>query len=172
MAQSNPQVLFSTAGCHPHDAKSLHDKGLSVLRKLSQSPQVVAIGECGLDFNRDFSPRVKQIEAFKSQLELAVEAGKPVFLHERDAFDTQYQILKDYMPQLKGAISHCFTGSREHLEQYIELGLHIGITGWVCDERRGLDLFNIVKLIPDNRLMIETDGPYLTLAQYTALNVL
>jgi len=162
LAKTNPNVLSSTAGCHPHDAKTLDQNGLDTLKKLVNDKQVVAIGECGLDFNRDFSPRDKQIEAFKQQLELAVEVGKPVFLHERDAFDTQYQILKDYMPDLKGAVSHCFTGEKEHLEQYLELGLHIGITGWICDERRGQGLFDIVKLIPDERLMIETDGPYLT----------
>jgi TatD DNase family protein len=136
--------------------------GFATLTSLAAKPQIVAIGECGLDFNRDFSPREKQISAFKQQLEIAVETGKPVFLHERDAFDTQYQILKDYIPKLKGAVSHCFTGAREHLEQYLELGLHIGITGWICDERRGRELFDIVKFIPDERLMIETDGPYLT----------
>lgn len=162
MAGQYPQVLYSTAGCHPHDAKSFDHEGLLIIENLAQQPQVVAIGECGLDFNRDFSPRDIQIRVFKQQLELAVKIGKPVFLHERDAFDTQIQILKDYMPQLKGAVSHCFTGERVHLEQYLDLGLHIGITGWICDERRGVELFNMVHLIPDDKLMIETDGPYLT----------
>jgi len=162
IALTMPQVLYSTAGCHPHDAKSLDKHGLETIEELVKNEQVVAIGECGLDFNRDFSPRATQIKAFKQQLELAVEIGKPVFLHERDAFDTQYQILKDYIPALKGAVSHCFTGERKHLEHYLELGLHIGITGWICDERRGIALFNMIEAIPDNRLMIETDGPYLT----------
>ncbi|MCW8879879.1 MAG: TatD family hydrolase [Kangiellaceae bacterium] len=162
IATSNPNVLYSTAGCHPHDAKSLDQDGLYKLQQLLKHETVVAVGECGLDFNRDFSPRPKQIEAFKQQLELAVECQKPVFLHERDAFDTQFQILKDYMPQLKGAVSHCFTGEKKHMEAYLELGLSIGITGWLCDERRGKPLFDIVKYIPDDRLMIETDGPYLT----------
>lgn len=162
IAHSKPGVLFSTAGCHPHDAKSLDDEGLAIIEGLAENTQVVAIGECGLDFNRNFSPKEKQVEAFKQQLELAVKIRKPVFLHERDAFDTQYQILKDYLPDLTGAVSHCFTGNRQHLEKYLELGLHIGITGWICDERRGLALFEDVKLIPDDRLMLETDGPYLT----------
>lgn len=162
LANSNQTTLYSTAGCHPHDAKSLNDDGLHQLRQLLEQKTVVAVGECGLDFNRDFSPRPKQIEAFKQQLELAVACQKPVFLHERDAFDTQYQILKDYVPALKGAITHCFTGARKHMEAYLELGLSIGITGWLCDERRGQSLFDIVKHIPDDRLMIETDGPYLT----------
>jgi TatD DNase family protein len=162
ISKTNPTVLYSTVGCHPHEAKSLSENGLITLAGLAKEQQVVAIGECGLDFNRNFSPRESQISVFKQQLELAVETEKPVFLHERDAFDTQYQILKDYMPKLKGAVSHCFTGSKEHLEQYLELGLHIGITGWICDERRGQELFDIVNLIPDDKLMIETDGPYLT----------
>jgi len=159
---SFPDTLYSTAGCHPHDASSLDADGLEVIKSLAIEPTVVAIGECGLDFNRDFSPRPKQIEAFKQQLELAIETKLPVFLHERDAFDTQYQILKDYMPRLKGAVSHCFTGERADMEAYLELGLSIGITGWLCDERRGKPLFDIVQFIPDDRLMVETDGPYLT----------
>ena len=162
MAGDRTDILFSTAGCHPHDAKSLNDEGLNSIEQLAQNKQVVAIGECGLDFNRNFSPKEKQIQAFRQQLELAVKTQKPVFLHERDAFDTQYQILKDYFPHLKGAVSHCFTGKREHLEAYLDLGLSIGITGWICDERRGQSLYDIVHQIPDDRLMIETDGPYLT----------
>lgn len=157
-----PATLYSTAGCHPHDASSLNEEGLATIRALASQSTVVAIGECGLDFNRDFSPRPTQIEAFKQQLELAVETQLPVFLHERDAFDTQYQILKDYMPSLKGAITHCFTGTLSDMEAYLELGLSIGITGWLCDERRGKPLYDIVQFIPDNKLMIETDGPYLT----------
>ncbi len=154
-------ILYSTAGCHPHDAKNFNSDSIGILEDLANSPAVVAIGECGLDFNRDFSPRKTQIDVFKKQLELAVKLNKPVFLHERDAFDTQYQILTDYLPSLNGAVSHCFTGEKNQLEMYLALGLHIGITGWICDERRGLDLFEIVKLIPDERLMVETDGPYL-----------
>ena len=162
LGEANPATLYSTAGCHPHDAKSLCEGGVQQLKQLLAQKTVVAVGECGLDFNRDFSPRPKQIEAFKQQLELAVDCQKPVFLHERDAFDTQYQILKDYIPKLNGAVSHCFTGERRHMEAYLDLGLSIGITGWLCDERRGRPLFDIVKHIPDDRLMIETDGPYLT----------
>lgn len=162
LTQDYPDILYATSGCHPHDAKSLDAAGLSQLVELAQMDSVVAVGECGLDFNRNFSPADKQIEVFKQQLELASRIGKPVFLHERDAFDTQFEILKDYMPSLKGAIVHCFTGNQQHLEHYLELGLSIGITGWVCDERRGQDLYRIVQLIPDDKLMLETDGPYLT----------
>ncbi len=162
LAKNNPEVLYSTAGCHPHDAKLMDNEGLATLKQISCHPSVVAIGECGLDFNRDFSPRETQIEAFKLQLELAIETQKPLFLHERDAFDTQFAILQEYWPSLKDAVIHCFTGNQHQLEKYLELGLHIGITGWICDERRGQELFNITRIIPDERLMVETDAPYLT----------
>lgn len=162
LCQDYPSTLYSTSGCHPHDAKSLDEIGLAELKNLAHQQSVVAVGECGLDFNRNFSPQAEQIRAFEQQLTLAVEVNKPVFLHERDAFDTQYQILKDYMPKLKGAIVHCFTGNQQQLECYLDLGLSVGITGWICDERRGQELYHIVGMIPDDRLMVETDGPYLT----------
>ncbi len=162
LTQSRPGTLYATAGCHPHDASTLNAEGLTEIETLASQKTVVAIGECGLDFNRNFSPPEKQITAFKQQLELAVKLDKPVFLHERDAFDTQFEILKDYMPALRGAVIHCFTGTAQALEQYLALGLSIGITGWICDERRGQGLYDITRLIPDDRLMIETDGPYLT----------
>jgi len=161
IAETLPETLYATAGCHPHDAKSLDDAGLAVIEELAKADPVVAVGECGLDFNRNFSPKDKQIEVFKSQLELAVTSGKPAFLHERDAFDSQYQLLEEFMPDLKGAVAHCFTGTQKQLEKYLDIGLFIGITGWICDERRGQELYNIAKLIPDDRLMLETDGPYL-----------
>ncbi len=154
--------LYSTAGCHPHDAKTLTSDGVAQLKQLLSKPQVVAVGECGLDFNRNFSTPAQQIKAFTQQLELAVDSNKPVFLHERDAFDTQFQILKDYWPSLSNAITHCFTGNQQQMEAYLDLGLSLGITGWICDERRGKPLFDIVKYIPDERLLLETDGPYLT----------
>jgi len=153
--------LFSTAGCHPHDAKHFTDQHYHQLEKLLDHSSVVAVGECGLDFNRNFSPPDRQIEVFKQQLALAVKVNKPVFLHERDAFEQHFELLQAYMPKLKGAVVHCFTGNEEQLKAYIELGVSIGITGWVCDERRGLPLRDIVHLIPDDKLMIETDSPFL-----------
>jgi TatD DNase family protein len=157
-----PNVLYATAGCHPHDASSYSDEAHEKFSELSQHQSVVAIGECGLDFNRNFSSQAEQIHAFKKQLEIAIETRKPVFLHERDAFETQYNILKDYLPQLSRGVIHCFTGSQDALEKYLDLGLYIGITGWICDERRGQHLLETIKLIPDDKLMIETDAPYLT----------
>jgi len=156
-----PGKLFSTAGCHPHDAKDMTPDHFMKLAELLNHQSVVAVGECGLDFNRNFSPQDTQIEIFTKQLELAVKVQKPVFLHERDAFAQQFKILESFMPKLKSAVVHCFTGTKSQLESYIELGLFIGITGWVCDERRGTDLRDIIHIIPHDKLMIETDSPYL-----------
>lgn len=161
LAALYPGYLYATAGVHPHDAKSVDQQTWSVLRELWALPQVKAVGECGLDYNRDFSPRPVQDKVFAEQLELAVELQLPVFLHERDASARFIEILKPYRDQLPAAVLHCFTGSMDELKAYLDLDLHIGITGWICDERRGLHLHEAVKVIPDNRLMIETDSPYL-----------
>lgn len=156
------QQLTCTAGVHPHDASSYNDQVEETILELLNEPAVVAVGECGLDFNRNFSTPKEQISAFERQLNLATQCQKPVFLHERDAFDTQYLLLKKYRDSIKGAVVHCFTGDKKALLAYLDLDLHIGITGWVCDERRGLELKELVHLIPDDRLLIETDAPYLT----------
>lgn len=156
-----PGYAFSTAGVHPHDARHWDERSADTLRQLARLPQVVAIGECGLDFNRDFSPRPAQEAAFTAQLALAAELQRPVFMHCRDAHERFIALLTPWLPQLPGAVLHCFTGNRAELEQCLALGLHIGITGWVCDERRGEELRSLVPLIPPGRLMIETDAPYL-----------
>ncbi|NAW66391.1 3'-5' ssDNA/RNA exonuclease TatD [Photobacterium halotolerans] len=161
MAHQWPGYCFSTAGVHPHDAKSVSDFSLPVIRELAADPAVVAVGECGLDFNRDFSPRPQQEAVFEAQLALAAELQKPVFMHCRDAHDRFLAILKPWRDKLPAAVLHCFTGSEQELKDCLALDLHIGITGWICDERRGTGLRNIVRHIPDNRLMIETDCPYL-----------
>jgi len=128
---------------------------------LLRQPQVVAVGECGLDYFRDLSPREAQRATFAAQLEMAVEAGKPVFLHQRDAHADFVAILREFEGQLCGGVAHCFTGDAAQLEDYLALGLSIGITGWVCDERRGAHLREVVPRIPAERLMVETDAPYL-----------
>jgi len=156
-----PQRLYSTAGCHPHDAKDFELTDIEELHQLIKETNVVAVGECGLDFNRNFSPEQDQLRVFEQQLELAVECQKPVFLHERDAFETQYKLLKDYAHNLNGGVVHCFTGKSQHMQAYLDLGMHIGITGWICDERRGVELYNNVHLIPSDKLLLETDAPYL-----------
>lgn len=162
IAQQHPGKLFSTAGIHPHDAKHYSPEAHSELLSLAKLPQVKAIGETGLDFNRNYSPPEQQIKAFEKQLELAIETGLPVFLHEREAHKKQWDILRNHRDQLSRAVIHCFTGTKQEAFNYLDLDLHLGITGWICDERRGYHLHEFIADIPLNRLMIETDAPYLT----------
>lgn len=160
-AQAFPNQIYATAGIHPHDAKTFDEHSIATLTELASKPQVVALGECGLDFNRDFSPRDQQRAAFEAQLQQAVELQMPVVMHQRDAHDAFMEILSKYRSQLPQVVVHCFTGTHQELLDYIELDCHIGITGWICDERRGLHLLESVPSIPDNRLLLETDSPYL-----------
>ncbi len=152
---------WSTAGVHPHDAKTVDDLALPAIRALAGKESVVAIGECGLDFNRDFSPRPQQEAVFEAHLALAVELQMPVFMHCRDAHERFMAIYRNYADNLPGAVLHCFTGSESELRDCLDAGVAIGITGWVCDERRGGELREVVRYIPDDRLLIETDAPYL-----------
>lgn len=154
--------LFATAGVHPHDAKSCGPDTIGKLRELAGRPHVVAIGECGLDYNRDFSPRDVQRKWFAEQIRLAAELGMPLFLHERDAHGDFAAMLKEQGKALPKAVVHCFTGNLYELNVYLNMGLYIGITGWICDERRGKPLRDLVGRIPLDRLMIETDAPFLT----------
>jgi len=151
---------FSTAGVHPHQAAQVSIDWLEQLQHQLANPNVVAIGECGLDFNRDFSPRAQQQQVFAAQLALSQQVQLPVYLHERDAFPTQIAMLKE-QPPLAG-VAHCFTGDSSQLKTYLDLGLYIGITGWLCDERRGQALQQALAYIPADRLILETDAPYLT----------
>ena len=160
-SEAFPQMLYATAGIHPHEASTLNRESIGILRELAAKPQIVAIGEMGLDFNRNFSTPTEQEKAFEAQLELAAELKLPVFLHERDAADRQLQILKSYRDHLVDAVTHCFTGSKQALFGYLDLNMYIGITGWVCDEKRGQELQQLVSNIPLERLMVETDAPYL-----------
>lgn len=161
LAEQSPGVLYSTAGVHPHHASDYTDDSDALIRSLIQKDVVVAVGECGLDYCRNFSPREAQLAAFKRQLDIAKESGLPVFLHQRDAHDDFVEILEPALPDLSRAVAHCFTGEGESLREYVAMGLYIGITGWICDERRGKHLHDIVSIIPDDRILIETDAPYL-----------
>ena len=153
--------LFSTAGVHPHHASGYSSASDELIRELAAADQCVAIGECGLDYFRNFSPREAQLSAFEAQLDIAADTGLPVFLHQRDAHDDFVEVLEPKLSKLSRAVAHCFTGEGESLREYLGLGLYIGITGWICDERRGQHLKDIVDVIPDDRLMLETDAPYL-----------
>jgi len=153
--------LYSTAGVHPHEAESFHDRMPADLKALAQQDCVKAIGETGLDYFRDYSPRDDQKTALAEQLQLAVDLQMPVFLHQRDGHEDFMQILREYRNSLLRGVVHCFTGTEAELRDYLELDMHIGITGWICDERRGHHLHEFIHLIPENRLMLETDAPYL-----------
>lgn len=154
-------MLYATVGVHPHHADEFNSQSLAELDALTGHQSVVAIGETGLDFNRNFSAKAAQISAFESQLELAAKHQMPLFMHERDAAKQQLEILREYRDHFTRGVIHCFTGDRDTLYSYLDLDLHIGITGWICDEKRGQELKNLVANIPLNRLMIETDAPYL-----------
>ncbi len=161
LAAGHGGVLWSTAGVHPHHAAGFDPGRREELHELLSRPHVVAVGECGLDYFRNFSPPAAQRAAFIAQLEVAVTVAKPVFLHQRDAHEDFKAILREFHGRLVGAVAHCFTGGVAELEDYLALGLCVGVTGWVCDERRGADLRSAVPRIPADRLMIETDAPYL-----------
>ncbi|MDR1319025.1 MAG: TatD family hydrolase [Treponema sp.] len=176
-----PGLFYATAGIHPHNARFWTGPEAGTpgaagtpgpggvpaadsageLRRLVSRGAAAALGECGLDYKRAFSPPDSQRRCFEEQLELAAELGKPVFLHEREAFEDFYGLLKKYRPRLSAAVVHCFTGTERELDAYIGLDCYIGITGWICDERRGSHLIPLVKKIPPDRLLLETDAPYL-----------
>lgn len=161
LARAHPGELFATAGVHPHHASDYTAECDAEMRALIAHPEVVAVGETGLDYFRDFSPRPAQRKAFERQLEIAVDTGKPLFLHQRDAHADFVAIMKEFEGRIGPAVVHCFTGTRAELFDCIDRDWHIGITGWLCDERRGQHLREIVANIPPNRLMVETDAPYL-----------
>jgi TatD DNase family protein len=156
-----PGRLYATAGVHPHHAKDCTPATPEELRTLLGYSEVVAVGECGLDYFRNFSPPDVQRQVFGMQLELAAECGKPVFLHQRDAHEDFLGILRDRRSRLSRAVVHCFTNGAAELKDYLALDCYIGVTGWICDERRGSALRDCVGLIPMDRLLLETDAPYL-----------
>lgn len=161
LAGQHPDRLFATAGVHPHHAIDYDDATDDLLRELALDPLVRAVGETGLDYNRNYSPRDVQLRVFERQLQLAADLRKPVFLHQRDAHEDFIRLLRVWRERLPAAVVHCFTDTRQALHDYLALDCHIGITGWICDERRGTHLRELVGQIPSNRLMIETDSPYL-----------
>lgn len=162
LAREDRAQLSSTAGTHPHHAKEFSDVTADTIRTLAAQEEVVAIGECGLDFNRNFSTPDDQRACLQAQLEIAAEVQLPVFLHERDAHEALCALVEPVVPRLAGLVVHCFTGGPEQAERYLSMGAYLGITGWVCDERRGQALREAVAMIPDDRLMLETDAPFLT----------
>lgn len=160
LARAHRGRLWATAGVHPHHASDYDSECEDLLARLHADPLVVAVGECGLDYNRNHSTPEAQQFAFERQLKLAQACGKPLFLHQRDAHADFMAIIAAAGP-LPPRVVHCFTGVRSELLEYIEQDWYVGITGWICDERRGQHLLADVSLIPDHRLLIETDAPYL-----------
>lgn len=160
---ANHSNVFATAGLHPHDAKMWRDGDFELLTELARNPGVYAIGECGLDFNRMFSPRDVQERVFAEHLRCAAANGLPVVLHERDSNGRLLAMLREFygVKPAKGVV-HCFSGNKAELKGYLDLGLHIGITGIITMGARGQALRELVKSIPAKRLLVETDAPYLT----------
>ncbi len=161
LAARHPGQLSATAGVHPHHASEFADSTSELLAALTARPEVVAVGETGLDYFRNYSTPRDQRRAFEAQLDLAAEVQLPVFLHQRDAHDDFMAILEPARGKVAGGVAHCFTGEQRELSEYLALDLYIGITGWICDERRGHHLRRLLKQIPLNRLLLETDAPYL-----------
>lgn len=158
----NYENVTTTIGVHPHNAKDWDESLKKELEKMLTDEKVVAVGECGLDYDRMFSTKEEQIYAFEQQIELAIKYKKPLFLHEREAHEDFVMILNKYPEILPYSVVHCFTGNKENMQKYLDMGCMIGITGWVCDDVRGTDLQNAVKSLPIEHLMIETDSPWLT----------
>ena len=161
LAKKYPGKLYATAGIHPHDAKHFDGESIAKLSKLLQEPHVVSVGECGLDFDRDFSPRPAQEKCYEAQLQLAVEINKPLFLHERAAFARFNEITDVYLAKLPKAVVHCFTGTLREAKTYLDKGFYLGFTGAISDVRRFEHLKEVVKYTPLDRLMIETDAPFM-----------
>ena len=161
IARAHTGFLYGIACVDPPHASEYTEEADAELRALHAAPEIVAVGECGLDYHRDFSPRPMQRRAFERQLQIGVDTGKPLFLHQRDAHEDFLAILKNFAGRIGPAVVHCFTGSEAQLRECLDAGYYIGITGWLCDERRGLHLREMARFIPAERLLIETDAPYL-----------
>ncbi len=153
--------VWSTAGMHPHTASEWSVSTAADFEPLWADERVVAVGECGLDYNRMFSPKAAQRVAFEAQIAASVRTGKPLFLHCRDAFDDFHAMLREAAQAGAHGVVHCFTSTAAEAEACLALGFDIGITGWVTDPARGADLRDAMRVIPLDRLHLETDAPYL-----------
>ena len=158
---SYPCNIFYTYGTHPHNANTFNSKSVPLLNNLISIRKPNAVGEIGLDYFRNHSSQEEQIFAFEEQIKIALDNELPIYLHQRDAHDDFINLLQKYKNDIKKGVVHCFTGTKNQLDEYLNMGLYIGLTGWICDERRNKELRESVKSIPIDRLMIETDSPYL-----------
>ena len=153
--------MFFTIGVHPHHANEINEEYLKKLKEVINNNNPHAIGETGLDFFRNLSTYEEQIFAFEEQIKIAIDTNKPLFLHQRNSHDDFIKILRKYSSDINKSVVHCFTGTKEQLNDYLELDCYIGVTGWICDAKRNVELRKTIKNIPLERLMIETDCPYL-----------
>ena len=157
------ESVYGTAGIHPHNADTAMKDDFELIENIiTSNPRIVAVGECGLDYDRMYSTRDNQIRCLEKHINLAEKLDKPLILHERSASDDFKKRFKNHKELCKKSVVHCFTGNRYVLDDYLNMGFSIGITGWVCDDKRGKELREAVKLIPLDRILIETDAPYLT----------
>lgn len=155
--------VFGTAGIHPHNADRAGQEDFRLIEKIiKENERIVAVGECGLDYDRMFSAKENQIRCLEKHIVLAEKLGKPLFLHERSAADDFIKRFKKHPDICKQSVVHCFTGDKDVLDQYLSMGFSIGITGWICDDRRGKALREAVRRIPPDRILVETDAPWLT----------
>ena len=159
--RDNKDSCFFTIGVHPHHANEFDSLSSEEMIKLIKEYKPHSVGETGLDFFRNISSYEKQIFAFEQQIKIAIKTNLPLFLHQRDAHDDFMKIISKYKNDIPKAVVHCFTGTQKELDDYLEMGFHIGLTGWICDERRNVDLRKSLINIPIEKLMIETDCPYL-----------
>ena len=157
LAEKYP-FIYSSVGFHPHDAKDMTDETVPVFEKLLSHPKAVAVGEIGLDYHYDLSPREVQKARFREQMELARRVKKPVVVHMRDATQDTLDIVRDF-PDLTG-VFHCFPGSWETAEILLDMGWHLSFTGVITfnNARKALE---VIEKIPKDRLMLETDCPYM-----------
>ena len=153
--------MFFTIGVHPHHANEINAEYLEKIKEAVHVNNPNAIGETGLDFFRNLSTYEEQIFAFEEQIKIAIDTNKPLFLHQRDSHEDFIKILRKYSSDIDKAVVHCFTGTQKQLDDYLELDCYIGVTGWICDEKRNVELRKAIKKIPLEKLMIETDCPYL-----------
>lgn len=154
---------FGTAGIHPHNAdRSTREDFEQIERMLRENGKLVAVGECGLDYDRMFSTKENQIRCLEKHIVLAEKLDRPLFLHERSAAYDFIKRFKNHQDICRKSVVHCFTGDRKTLDQYLSMGFSIGITGWICDDRRARELREAVQIIPLDRILVETDAPYLT----------
>ena len=156
-------TVYGTAGIHPHNADSARKEDfVRIEQMLSSNPKIIAVGECGLDFDRMYSTRENQIRCLEHHIQIAERLNMPMFLHERDAAKEFAARFEKHPEVCKRSVVHCFTGDRATMEKYLDMGFCIGITGWICDDRRADDLRKAVAILPPDRVLIETDAPYLT----------